>query len=121
MIKFASIHHPMKKKLNILALSSWYPKPSDPQEGVFVQQQLQAIQKDHHVTLILSRPSAKFKIEKTVEENLTTLTIHYASALSVSKPVNWLFSWRKALSSIKDEKFDLIHLHVIFPLGIIAL
>ena len=111
----------MIKKLNILTLSSWYPNEHDIQQGVFIQQQLEAIQKVHNVTLVILKANEERSFEKTKTGNLTTIKIHYPSKNKTLNLINWLMAWRLAFPLLEKEKFDLLHLHVIFPHGLIAL
>ncbi|MBD79666.1 MAG: hypothetical protein CL840_12175 [Crocinitomicaceae bacterium] len=110
----------MGSKLNILALSSWYPNEFDPQQGIFVQHQLEAIQKNHNVTLLLTKSDREVRISSTQHENLTITVVHY-KPLYLLKPIMWLLAWRMVIPLVAKEKYDLIHLQIVFPMGIVAL
>lgn len=121
MFRFAVILVLMNKKYRILTLTSWYPNDVDPQQGVFIEEQLNTIKKQHHITHILVRPG---KQNQVVEENfgqLKRILFIYQTSNDFLKPIKWLLTWRKAYRFIKNENFDLLHLHVIYPLGFIAL
>lgn len=111
----------MQKKLNILALSSWYPNEEDPQLGIFIQHQLEAIATLHNVTLITLRPDQnKHSNQQTIKSG--NLTHHqYSYRPKNLKKWAWYNAWSQILRFHQSESFDLIHLHVAYPIGIIGL
>ena len=112
----------MSKTLKILALASWYPNSKDPQLGVFVKHQLCAIGSKHKVILHTLEAQVSNK-EKgcSINGGFTHTSHYYTPTNSYVKPMQWYIAWKKILQSLENEKFDLIHTHVAFPIGIIAL
>ncbi|MAZ38386.1 MAG: hypothetical protein CL842_13135 [Crocinitomicaceae bacterium] len=112
----------MSKTLKILALTSWYPNSKDPQLGVFIKQQLSAIGSMHSVVLHTLEACQSFKEKEISRSNGFTHVAHYyKTSGSFMKPIEWYLAWQKILRTLKKENFDLIHTHVAFPIGIIAL
>ncbi len=112
----------MSKTLKILAFASWYPNNQDPQLGIFIKHQLIAIGSRHKVVLhTLEAQTNNKKKESSINGDFTHISHYYTTNNSFVKPIQWYVAWQKILQSLENEKFDLIHTHVAFPIGIIAL
>ena len=111
----------MSKRLNILTITSWYPNKEDPQLGVFIKDQLNATQHLHDITLIIVKPNSHEDVKINKNDNLKIIELSYVVPISILKPLYWLLAWRKGFHLVKNEKFNLLHLHVIYPIGIVAL
>jgi len=113
----------LSKKLHILFLSGWYPSRVLPSNGDFVQRHAEAVATKHKVTLVhLVTDDNILKIERTTEiKNNIDTTIIY-----IPKSKNPLFKWflfiKIYLSELsKIDNFNIVHLNITFPVGIIAL
>ena len=112
----------MSKTLKILAFASWYPNNQDPQLGVFIKHQLIAIGSKHKVVLHTLEAQANNKEKEcSINGGFTHISHYYKTNNSFVKPIQWYAAWQKILHSLENDKFDLIHTHVAFPIGIIAL
>ena len=113
----------MTKKLHILFLSSWYPTRVSPYGGDFVQRHAEAVASIHKVTVIHITTDKNLKRKEHTEykkNNVKTKIIY----VPISKnPISKLILFFKAyLNTIKKiDFFDIVHLNVTFPVGIIAL
>lgn len=112
-----------KKKI-ILALASWYPSKVSLDNGDFIQRHLQAISLLNNVILIHAVKkidlSNHFEISDTVNKNVREIIIYYKP--SFFRPFNLiklLRAYLKGISLVND--FDIIHLNVVYPAGLIAL
>lgn len=119
-------------RLNILFLCSWYPNTEQPTLGNFVQKHAEAANRENNVT-VLSIISSPKKNVLTIIENKTNgvdeVLVYYKRFQSVipflNKFINY-FRNKKAFkkgfehAKLQKGKFDLIHLNVIYPLGIWA-
>ncbi|UMB61936.1 glycosyltransferase family 4 protein [Lutibacter sp. A80] len=113
----------MNKKLHILFLSGWYPSRISPQNGDFIQRHAEAVATKHKVTLIyvVTDENIKSKEQTTnLINNVLTKVIYLPKASNrISKFFSFLYTYLKEINSIED--FDLTHLNITFPKGIIAL
>ena len=110
----------MKNKLQILALASWYPNENDVQLGIFVKHQLQAIAKDHDVVLVTLRP-ASFPGKEVHRDNGFEHRAHYYVRNQYPiKFMSWYVAWMSIINQLEKKRFDLLHLHVVYPMGFIA-
>ncbi len=112
----------MNDKLNILALASWYPTENDPQLGVFIKKQLEAIGEKHSVTLLTLSPEDNDQsVQESNTNGLKHIAHYYKPFKTGLKKLQWYRKWVNILNNYQEEQFDLIHVHVVFPIGLIAL
>ncbi|MGB0403393.1 MAG: glycosyltransferase [Salibacteraceae bacterium] len=111
----------MDKKFKILALASWYPNDTDPQLGIFIKHQLKAISQIHNIDLITLRPAPNKRQETIIENGITHQKHYYVTNQYPIKKLSWYVAWMEIINKIPKDKYDFIHLHVIYPMGIIAL
>ncbi len=126
-----------KERKHIVFLARWYPHRYDPMFGLFVQRHAEAASLFNDITVIYcneqrevsnepdvhsSKPTAqsKFEIIRTLENNVDTIRVYY------KKPKNKILSllrfYRANMMALKlCKKPDLIHVHVLTRLGVIAL
>lgn len=116
-------HILLRNKLHILFLSSWYPNNLKPYIGDFIERHAQAISSQHKVTVIhvVMDDSIIEKVYKTsVESNLELQLIYLPK--TKNKILNFLSFFTTYIKEInKIETYDLIHLNISFPVGIVAL
>lgn len=125
-----------KERKHIVFLARWYPHRYDPMFGLFVQRHAEAAALFNDITVIYcneqramsnepnahsSKPTAqsKFEIVRTNENNVDTIRVYY------KKPKNKIQSllrfYRANMMALKlCKKPDLIHVHVLTRLGVIA-
>lgn len=113
----------MSQKLHILFLSSWYPSRVLPTNGDFVQKHAEAVATKHQVTLIhvitdINLNSSLEYSEKIVN-NVKTIIAYIPKKKRLSKLFLFYKSYLSAIKKIDD--FDMIHLNVTYPKGLIAL
>lgn len=92
--------------------------------GLFVQRHAEAVAMFHNVTVVYvhadEKAKEKFEISRQAENNVDTIRVYYRK--SNNKIINILRFFRankSALSLIKN--IDIIHVHVLTRLGVIAL
>jgi len=113
----------LTKKLHILFLCSWYPSRVLPTNGDFIQRHAEAVSLQHKVSvvhIISDKSISKSKIELNTLNNVHTY-IGYLKHTSnpFLKLLRYFNTYKRLLTQIGD--FDLIHLNVLFPFGLLAL
>ena len=125
-----------KERKHIIFLARWYPHRYDPMFGLFVQRHAEAAALFNDITVIYcqeqralsiehnahnSQPTAhcNFEIVRTLENNVDTIRVYY------KKPKNKILSllrfYRANMKALKMCKSaDMIHVHVLTRLGVIA-
>ena len=114
--------------MNILHLLSWFPTPNDPTLGNFCVRMIDALPEECH-SVILSVCDGKnmtksFEVKEIKGQHHTHVQIYIrppkANAL---RKLKMLRMYQYGLNYIKKRFFepDLIHLHVTYPLGQVAL
>lgn len=108
----------MKEKLHILHLPKWYPNPEDPQLGIFIKKQIQAVSRFHtqSVLYIKSVPklNSKYVIERKQEGDVLEIHIFYRKPLMKSKQLIILGKlYAKGIKEISKSigKPDVLHVH----------
>jgi len=114
----------LKKRLHILFLCSWYPSRVLPNNGDFIQRHAEAVALNHKVTVIhvVSDDNLKTDIEITNNtlNNVTTLVAYIKENTNpIVKFYRFLKTYLKLLK--RTGEYDMVHLNVIFPAGILAL
>lgn len=113
----------MNKKLHILFLSSWYPSRIFPTNGDFVQRHAETIATKHKLTLIHVVTDNNLKknivIEDKIINNVRTIIAYIPQKNNFIKFFFFLKTYLKLIDKI--ETFDLIHLNVTYPKGLIGL
>lgn len=114
--------------MNILHLLSWCPNPDDPTLGNFCIRQINALPDECH-SIILSAYEDKsmtsgYEIREEKNERYRMIRVHYApERQGLLRKINIIKMYNIGLQYITSKYFtpDLVHLHVAYPLGIIAL
>ena len=114
----------MNKRLHILFLCSWYPSRVLPSNGDFIQRHAEAVALLHSVSLIhvITDKNLKKTLEITdnTSNNVRTLIAYIKQSKNpIAKTYRFIKAYFVLLKRI--ENFDLVHLNVIFPAGILAL
>ena len=121
-----------KERKHIVFLARWYPHRYDPMFGLFVQRHAEAAALFNDITAIYChacerqqdnkttrQQASKFEIVRTLENNVDTIRVYY------KKPKNKILSlirfYRANMKALKHCKSaDMIHVHILTRLGIIA-
>ena len=114
--------------MNILHLLSWFPTPDDPTLGNFCVRMIDALPEDCH-SVILSVCDGKdmtksFEVKEIPGTHHTHVQIYIRPPkVNVIRKLKMLRMYQYGLKYIKQRFFkpDLIHLHVTYPLGQVAL
>ncbi len=122
-----------KERKHIVFLARWYPHRYDPMFGLFVQRHAEAAALFNDITVIYCQQTTdngqqtsskeKFEIVRTLENNVDTIRVYY------KKPKNKIQSllrfYRANMMALKigrdkSRPYDLIHVHILTRLGVIA-
>ena len=114
--------------MNILHLLSWFPTPDDPTLGNFCVRMIDALPEECH-SVILSVCDGKnltksFEVKEIEGAHHTHVQIYIRPPkIDVIRKLKMLRMYQYGLKHIKKHFFepDLIHLHVTYPLGQVAL
>ena len=114
--------------MNVLHLLSWFPTPDDPTLGNFCVRMIDALPEDCH-SVILSVCDGKdmtksFEVKEIPGAHHTHVQIYICPPKnSIVRKLKMLRMYQYGLKYIKQRFFkpDLIHLHVAYPLGQVAL
>ena len=113
----------LSKKLHILFLSSWYPNNVKPFIGDFIERHAKAVSTQHKVTVIHVITDGSIKKKKYITSkdfNLESILIYLPKTSSkVVKHTSFLKTYLQEINRIGH--FDLIHINITFPIGMIAL
>lgn len=112
----------MKTNLNILVFASWFPSDNY-NHGTFVFDNVRALSKLNKITVLYFEEgsSKTIKVKTETIDNIIIYRIFYPIN---KKRISRLFSLFKAYLNVSKDldnrSFDIIHLNVFFPLGILA-
>ena len=114
--------------MNVLHLLSWFPTPDDPTLGNFCVRMIDALPEDCH-SVILSVCDGKnmtksFEVMEIPGAHHTHVQIYIRPPkINAIRKLKMLRMYQYGLKYIKQRFFkpDLIHLHVTYPLGQVAL
>lgn len=110
--------------MHILIFTSLYPSDRHPYCGVFVQQQIRALAREHQVTVIapeLARLSQLFEPNPVLQTE-ESWTVHRPRYWYIPC-IWWLFYLLSALGCMRQinwKTVDVIHAHVAIPSGFVA-
>jgi len=122
--------------MNILWLASWYPSEADPYNGDFIQRQAQALARFHPLTVIHTVKDDRHLFETyphtdiRVKGNLTEIIVYYRpnfGAVGLLNRMNSTLLYRKYFREtiqrwLRDRgRPDIVHLHVPYKAGLVAL
>ena len=117
-----------ESQLRVLVLPSWYPTDSKPFFGIFIRKHALEMSKYMKVQVLYFDPNSlgqckSYKISRTqVNENLHETIVSLGSYTGVfKKPIHYfliLWYWLHQILLKKSIQFDIIHVHVIYHIGI---
>lgn len=122
-----------EKKFNVLTLCSWYPNDNNPNLGNFVQKHADTIALQNRAVALAIFPSTSdtsVRLVHTKRNELDELVVYYPKqegGLVLQSKLKNFFAHREAfkLGYLKVleliGKPDVVHLNIIYPLGIWAL
>ena len=118
----------MRSPKNILFLASWYPHPSNPTLGNFIQKHAEAASIHHNISTLSVHASdvSEVFVEQTKRDKLTEIRVFYPRASGLFKRLLQYMRWRNAVAlgvatyRQLDGEPDLVHLNVVFPLGLLV-
>ncbi|GMT44977.1 MAG: glycoside hydrolase [bacterium] len=127
---------PSVKPLHILNLARWYPNRTDPMPGLFIQQHAEAAARFAEVALVYvhgveaEASASLYEIDYEEKAGVRTARVYYRLPrlhIPFISPAIGLWRFFKANNKgirrvkLADEKFDIIHVHVLTRLGVLAL
>lgn len=112
----------MERKIRVLFLPRWYPGPSDPMPGLFIQRQAEAITPWCDVAVIHVQPDPQgpeeVEAQFSEENGVRVLRIRYRTRKRPG-PLKWRDALdynracMKAFNSIRQFAPDLVHAHIL--------
>ncbi len=124
------------QSLHVLNLARWYPNRTDPMPGLFIQRHAEAAARYAKVALVYAHGvEAKdaiplYEVDYEEKAGVRTARVYYRlPRLHVPLISPLVGLWRFSRANIKgikriklpNEKFDVLHVHVLTRLGILAL
>ena len=125
-----------KDRKHIVFLARWYPHRYDPMFGLFVQRHAEAAALFNDITVIYChacerqqdnkttrQQAKKFEIVRTNENNVDTIRVYYKKPKNkIQSLIRFYRAHMMALKIGRDKSrpYDLIHVHVLTRLGVIA-
>lgn len=111
------------KNLTALWLPSWYPTPGDPTLGIFTRRDAEAVSMFCKVIVLyaIETQGSNYEISKTtVSPTFTEIRIYYPKGKRLTKLVRFLRAYHKGFRQLESDNVnpDVLHLHVIWPIGI---
>jgi glycosyltransferase involved in cell wall biosynthesis len=124
----------MDRPLHILFLPRWYPNKYDPMLGLFVRRHAEAAANLNKISVVFAFPSEEkmhktFSTAITDEGNLYTVNVLYKKSPkknSIAKLINlfrFFYALHIGMAKVNDArgKADLIHVHILTRLALVAL
>jgi len=125
-----------EEKLKVLFLARWYPNRFDPMPGLFIQRHAEAANRECHVGVVYTHvvehedASKIYNLDVDVINGVPTAKVYYKNPKRNIPLITQLvkaFRFYKAnylgIKEIKGQlgEFDLVHVHILTRLGLIAL
>jgi len=122
--------------LHILNLARWYPNRYDPMPGLFIQRHAEAAARFAKVALVYTHgveaenSVPQYEIDYKEKAGVRTARVYYRLPglhIPLISPAIGLWRFfkanKKGIKRVKlaDEKFDIVHVHVLTRLGVLAL
>lgn len=107
------------ERRHIVFLARWYPHRYDPMLGLFVQRHAEAAALYNDISVIYVHPDNQYDIVDETINNVRTIRVYYKQSKSkILSLLRFFRANRKALKRL--PKPDIIHVHVLTRLGLIA-
>lgn len=106
-------------EISVLHIASWYPNPQDERLGNFVEEHLKALKEKQAVVVLSAFEAQEEKIE-IKEEPFLQIQVHYQKKWPIWSHYQALKRGYLYLMN-KGHLFDMAHLHVTWPSGIVFL
>lgn len=107
---------------HIVFLARWYPHRYDPMFGLFVQRHAEAAALYNKVSVVYvhadSQAKEKMEVVRSKEYGIDTIRVYYRKASLLTSAIRFYRSCHKALKIA--GKPDLIHVHVLTRMGVVA-
>jgi glycosyltransferase involved in cell wall biosynthesis len=121
----------LPEKLKILFLPKWYPNRFDPMPGLFIRRQAEAVAAHCDVAVLYTHavPDAgnRYEVDLSDENGIHTVIIYYrVPSKGVRGLTSIISAWRFFRAFLIGFRFirsfepDLLHVHVLTRLGVIA-
>lgn len=108
--------------MKVVFLARWYPHKYDPMFGLFVQRHAEAAALHNEVSVIYVHPDeqakSKYDIERSKENGVDTIRIYYKKKGRINSAIRFYKACEKGLELTGEP--DLIHVHVLTRMGVIA-
>jgi glycosyltransferase involved in cell wall biosynthesis len=113
----------LNKKLHILFLSGWYPSKEFPTNGDFIQRHAEALSTKHQMSVVHIVSTKNNSILGIDKKKTNSLNTYLGYVKYTDNQFLKFFRFIKMFYKIKKEigSYDLIHLNILYPFGIIAL
>ena len=111
--------------MNVLILPAWYPNKKDYVAGIFVKQQVKALQSVGIKPVVYYPYDSevlpnKLNIEVEDKVKIYRANTEYGSNHKLSKIISYINAIRNLRRIIKENNIDIIHTHVAYPAGIVS-
>ena len=115
--------------MNILLLTHSYPDTNRKWRGVFIQEQVMALGKEHSITVVYFKvnyshfsPFAKYSFTKTINGNITEFVVTITKSFPVITQLKYLSNTYRFINNeiLKYGKPDIIHSHLAYPAGFLG-
>ena len=113
------------QRKHILFLTSWYPDRILKDNGDFIQRHAQTVALRNNVTVVHAIKDEKlkrnkFQVEVTEKRGVKEVVVYVKP--SRFRPFNLIYLWQAYLHGLKYvSSFDIIHLNVVYPAGLIGI
>lgn len=118
----------MRKPLHILFLARWYPNKSDQMYGLFVKRHAEAAALRHQVSVLYVQPIPDLIRKHEIEVHKGFINEYFYYYRTPKSSLQWLNSFTNFYHLIKGHwlmrrkisKPDIVHVHILTRLGVIA-
>lgn len=115
--------------VNVLFLVRWYPHRYDPMLGLFVHRHAMAVSRFCNVGTVYTHVDTEkkikgFEVDFNVEDGVPVVRVYYNGGSNpLSKAIRFWKANQTGIKKLEQEagKFNIIHVHILTRLGIIAL
>ncbi len=115
----------LKKKIKVLWLASWYPNREHNYYGIFIKKQAAAASDFCELSVLYAQESADNAYEMDIDNSsfLQVIVYYPNSKFLIFKWLRYFKALLKGFKVIKKRvgKPELVHVHVTYPVGIMAL